>query len=114
MKAVKGGRVAPVLEFLAYGAGKFGVAPSKSGIMEDFVAGHYVAATFGQTVAPHLEVLVVGGQADLGLHVGEDQRGVRRNFLPAGHKARQKNCQEYESVFRLHTLQPPGRSGPDG
>ena len=82
--------------------------------MEDFVAGHYVAATFRQTVAPHPEVLVVGGQPDLGLHVGEAQRGVRQDFLPAGHKARQKNCQEYESVFRLHTLQPPGRSSPDG
>ena len=58
--------------------------------MEDFVARHYVAAAFGQTVAPHLEVLVVGGQPDLGLHVGEDQRGVRRDFLPAGRKARQK------------------------
>ena len=67
--------------------------------MEDFVAGHYVAATFGQTVAPHLEVLVVGGQPDLGLHLGEDQRGVRRNFLPAGHKACQKKHQQYESVF---------------
>ena len=114
MEAVQGCGVAPVLEFLAIGAGMFGVAPSQGGIMEDFVARHDVAATFRQTVAPHLEVLVVGGQADLGLHVGEDQRGVRRDFLPAGHKARQKNCQEYESVFRLHTLQPPGRSSPDG
>ena len=102
------------MEFLVSGAGNFSVAPSKGVIVDDYVAGHYVAATFRQTVAPNLEVLVVGGQADLGLHVGEDQRGVRRNFLPAGHKARQKNCQEYESVFRLHTLQPPGRSSPDG
>ena len=114
MEAVQGRGVAPVLEFLVSGAGNFSVAPSKGVIVDDFVAWHYVAATFRQTVAPHHEVLVVGGQADLGLHIGEDQRGVRRNFLPAGHKARQKNCQEYESVFRLHTLQPPGRSSPDG
>ena len=87
------------MEFLAFYAGDLGVAPSKGVIVDDFVAGHYVAATFRQTVAPHLKVLVIGGQPDLGLHVGEDQRGVRRNFLPAGHKARQKNCQEYESVF---------------
>ena len=87
------------MEFLAIGAGMFGVAPSQGGIMEDFVARHYVAAAFRKTVAPHLEVLVVGGQADLGLHVGEDQRGVRRNFLPAGHKACQKKHQQYESVF---------------
>ena len=114
MKAVQGCGVAPVLEFLVSGAGKFGVAPSQGGIMEDFVARHYVAAAFRKTVAPDLEVVIVGGQPDLGLHVGEDQRDVRRDFLPAGHKARQKNCQEYESVFRLHTLQPPGRSSPDG
>ena len=99
MKAVQGCGVAPVLEFLAFCAGNFGVAPSKGVIVDDFVAWHYVAATFRQTVAPHLEVLVVGGQADLGLHVGEDQRGVRRNFLPAGHKACQKKHQQYESVF---------------
>ena len=61
MEAVQGGGVAPVLEFLAFCAGKFRVAPSKGVIVDDFVAGHYVAVTFRKTVAPHLEVLVVGG-----------------------------------------------------
>ena len=92
MEAVQGCGVAPVLEFLAIGAGMFGVAPSKGVIVDDFVAGHYVAATFGQTVAPHLEVLVVGGQPDLGLHVGEDQSLPVANllFFLAGHKTSQE------------------------
>ena len=114
MEPVQGCGVAPVLEFLAFCAVEPGVAPAEVGIMEYFVARHYVRAAFCKTVAPDLEILVVGGQANLGLHIGEDQRGVRRDFLPAGRKARQKNCQEYESVFHLHTLQPPGRSRPDG
>ena len=80
------------MEFLAFCAGDLGVAPSKGVIVDDFVAGHYVAATFGQTVAPHLEVLVVGGQADLGLHVGEDQSLPVANllFFLAGHKTSQE------------------------
>ena len=80
------------MEFLAFCAGDLGVAPSKGGIMEDFVARHYVAATFGQTVAPDLEVLVVGGQTDLGLHVGEDQSLPVANllFFLAGHKTSQE------------------------
>ena len=92
MEAVQGCGVAPVLEFLALGAGEFGVAPSQGGIMEDFVARHYVAATFRQTVAPDLEVLVVGGQADLGLHVGENQSLPVANllFFLAGHKTSQE------------------------
>lgn len=65
--------------------------------MEDFVAGHYVAATFGQTVAPDLEVLVVGGQANLGLHVCEDQSLPVANllFFLAGHKTSQDYKQGY-------------------
>ena len=99
MEAVEGGGVAPVLEFLVFGAIEPGVAPSKGGIVQYFVAWHYVAATFGQTVAPDSEVLVVGRQSDLGLHIGEDQRRIRRDFLPAGRKACQKKHQQYESVF---------------
>ena len=87
------------MEFLAFCAVDLGVAPSKGVIVDDYVAWQYGAVAVRKTVAPDLEVLVVGGQADLGLHVGEDQRGVRRNFLPAGHKACQKKHQQYESVF---------------
>lgn len=89
MEAVQGCGVAPVLEFLAF---CFGVAPSKGVIVDDFVARHDVAATFRQTVAPHLEVLVVGGQPDLGLHVGEDQSLPVANllFFLAGHKTSQE------------------------
>lgn len=87
MEAVKGGGIAPVLEFLAFCAGKFRVAPSQGSIEEDFVARHYVRATFRQTVAPDLEILVAGRQSDLGLHICEDQRAVRWDFLPAGSKA---------------------------
>ena len=92
MEAVQGCGVAPELKFLAFCAGDLGVAPSQCGIMEDFVAGHYVAAAFRQTVAPHLEVLVVGGQPDLGLHVGEDQSLPVANllFFLAGHKTSQE------------------------
>lgn len=92
MEAVQGCGVAPVLEFLAFYAGDLGVAPSKGVIVDDFVAGHYVAATFRQTVAPHLEVLIVGGQPDLGLHVGEDQSLPVANllFFLAGHKTSQE------------------------
>ena len=92
MEAVEGGGVAPVLEFLAFGAGKFGVAPSQGHIVEDFVAWHYVAATFRQTVAPDLEVLVVGRQANFSLHVGEDQSLPVANllFFLAGHKTSQE------------------------
>ena len=91
MEAVQGCGVAPVLEFLAYGAWEFGVAPSKGHIVEDFVTWHYVAATFRQTVAPDLEVLVVGGQANFSLHVGEDQSLPVANllFFLAGHKTSQ-------------------------
>lgn len=80
------------MEFLVSGAGNFSVAPSKGVIVDDFVAWHYVAATFRQTVAPHHEVLVVGGQADLGLHVGEDQSLPVANllFFLAGHKTSQE------------------------
>ena len=99
MEAVKGGGIAPVLEFLAFCAGKFRVAPSQGRIEEDFVARHYVRATFRQTVAPDLEILVAGRQSDLGLHACEDQRRIRRDFLPAGRKACQQEHQKYEAVF---------------
>ena len=97
MEAVEGGGIAPVLEFLAFGAGKFGVAPAKGHIMEDFVAWHYVAATFRQTVAPDLEVLVVRGQANFSLHIGEDQSLPVANllFFLAGHKTSQDYKQGY-------------------
>ena len=99
MDAVKGGGIAPVLEFLVRCAVEPGVAPSQGCIMEDFVAWHYVAATFRQTVAPDLEILVAGRQSDLGLHVGEDHRRIRRDFLPAGRKACQQEHQKYEAIF---------------
>lgn len=99
MEAVKGGGIAPVLEFLPFGSGEFGVAPSEGRIVEDFVARHYVRATFRHTVAPDLEVLIVGRQADLGLHVCEDQRVARWDFLPAGRKACQQDRQKYEAIF---------------
>ena len=80
------------MEFLAFCAGDLGVAPSKGVIVDDFVAGHYVAAAFRKTVAPHLKVLVVCGQPDLGLHVGEDQSLPVANllFFLAGHKTSQE------------------------
>ena len=97
MEAVEGGGVAPVLEFLVFGAIEPGVAPSKGGIVQYFVAWHYVAATFGQTVAPDLEVLVVGRKADLGLHIGEDQSlpVAHLLFFLAGHKTSQNYKQGY-------------------